>query len=540
MIRVNHLTYLLIPSLGACASTAPEITDWCAVPQEEAAGWAVEPDGGLIYQLYVRSFQDSDGDGIGDLRGVIARLDHLDSLGVETIWLMPVFASPAAAGYNPEDLDAVEPDYGDADDLLALQEAAAARGMRVILDVVINHTAPSHAWFTRALADPEDEDATRRYLFSDHQWDELRWFPTGDGRYYYAFFGEDHPDLDWTDPLVATTVADSLGGWLGRGAGGYRIDAVVQLIEEDGEVANTEGSHCALAWLYGRLREQGQDALVLSEAWHQEVHGNARWLGSAEAPEADLVIDVPRRFAALAAFEQGEAEPLRATFEQQLSLGVEHRLAPYLSSHDVSRLASALEDADARRAWMVLHLLAHGSPILYYGDELDLPNNEDGTGQDYQQRGPMPWDETYNAGFTTATPWFPVEADYLEGLNVAAQDRDPESMLSLVRALVALREASPALRGGQTSLLDTEGALLGLLRQAEGEAVIVLLNTSEAALAAPALTVPAELGGWTDLTGGALTEEPGLLQPEPLPARGYRVLATGGLDDLAIPAPLTD
>lgn len=522
--------------LVACAGSEPEIVDWCEVPLAEPAAPVLEPDGRLIYEIYVRSFQDSDGDGVGDLAGVTQRLDHIASLGVGTIWLMPVFKSPSAAGYDPEDLEAVEPDYGTVEDLDILVDEAAARGIRVLYDVAINHTADTHPWFQGALDESNDAETDSRYLFSQHQWDEVRWFPTGDGRYFYAFFGADHPDLNWADPAVAADIRDAMGGWLGRGAGGYRVDAVVQLIEEDGEVANTDGSHCAMAWLFGQLKQEHPDALILSEAWHKAVSGNMIWLGSDLAPEADLVIDVPRRYAMFDALTQGSAEPLSLILDQQIASNQSARFAPYLSSQDVERLASQVEDADARRMWMVFHLLGYGQPILYYGDEIDLPDNRDGGGQDYAWRGPMPWDDTYNAGFSSGVPWFSIDSRYIDGGNVAQQDQDPDSMLSLVRALVALREGSEAVRTGASARLSTDQpATVALLRQAGEEAALVLINVSAAPVEV-GLALPADTGAWTDLSSGEPAGDGGASVSLSLEGFGYRVLGTEALAGFTIPA----
>lgn len=536
-MRRCFLSFLAFAAaLSGCAAGSPEIADWCAVPQVGGPAPVTEHEGGIIYEIYVRSFLDTDGDGVGDLQGVIEKLDYLDSVGASTLWLMPVFESPSVAGYNPADFDAIEADYGTRADFDALVEAARARGMRVILDVAINHTADTHPWFERALDDPE---AGFRYLLSEHQWDELRWFPTGDGRYYYAFFGADHPDLNWTQPAVAGELRDALTTWLDAGVGGYRVDAVVQLIEEDGDVANTDGSHCAMAWLFAELKASDPGALVLSEAWHKAVAGNLAWLGTEDAPEADLVIDVPRRYATIDAFGAEDASGLAQVIDQHLSRGATSRVASYLSSHDLPRLPTVLSDAAARRAWMVFHLLGYGQPMLYYGDELDLPDSDEGAEHDYAQRGPMPWDDTYNAGFTPGVPWYPVDQRYLDGLNVEAQGEDPDSMLSLVRALVALRQASVAVRVGETSRLDTGAAsVLALLQRSEDEAVLVLVNVSSQPVSSLSLRLPAELGPWVDLTGGALSQGTDGVTVEALGGRGYRVIATEGLAGYPIPAPL--
>lgn len=496
-------------------------------------------NGGLIYEIYVRSFRDSDGDGTGDLRGVIERLDYLRLLGVDTLWLMPIFTSPSVAGYNPEDLDAIDPDYGTEEDLDALIDAAAELDMRVILDVAINHTSDNHPWFESALADPEGPDADL-YLFGPVQWDDVRWWKADKDLYYYAFFGADHPDLNWANPAVPAAMRDALDGWLDRGVAGFRLDAVVQLIEEDDAVANADGSHCAMAWLYRSLKEEHPDALLLSEAWSLDVPENLGWLGDEHAPEADLVIDVPRRYATLDALRAHSAAPLRAMVDEAALEDHNDRVAPYLNAHDLPRLPSVLEDPAARRLWMVFHLLGPGMPVLFYGDEIDLPDSEEGAEQDYAQRAPMLWDDTLNAGFTAGTPWFPVDRRYLDGLNVMAQAQDPDSTWSLVAALSALRARSAAVReGGVMWMPSTDDSTLVMVRTAGDELVVVILNLSNTSTVTPILALPPESGPWLDVTGGTVSAgSPGQIEVEPIVPLGYRVLVGPGLGDSRVPGPL--
>lgn len=495
---------LVVASAGAigCGPADPPQVDWCAVPLSSPVAPRAEPDGGLIYEIFVRSFQDSDGDGVGDLAGVTARLDHLESLGVTALWLMPIFESPDRSGYAPVSWSAVEADYGGEADFDSLVEAAADRGMRVLLDVPFNHTSAEHPWFQAALAEPDSPHVTD-YLFSEHQWDEVRWFPTGDGRFYYGFFGQDYPDLDLTRVSVMDRLSPALGAWLDRGAGGYRVDAVLQLIEDDEQVSDSRASHCLMAWVTQEIHQADPTALVLSEAWSQLPARNLSWLGDEAAPESDLVLDVPRWWANLVTWRFGDTAELRAVLQAELDAGQEGRVAPYLGSHDVDRSTLTIEDARARRAAMVLHLLGPGQPVLYYGEEIDLPSPDPTGLPDLPQRGPMLWDDTLHAGFTSGAPWFPVDPDYLDGRTVAAQAEDEGSMLSLVRALAALRARSPALRTGATTLLPSEvGAVLALSRMSDEDGVVVVINSSADPQFVVELDLPGGLGPWTDLVTG--------------------------------------
>lgn len=532
MSRRSGLCAIFI--LVSCKREEPVIVDWCSEEVSVRSAERTPHRDGLIYEVYVRSFRDADGDGIGDLAGVREKLDYLEWLGVSTLWLMPVFEASSRAGYDATDFDAIEPDYGDEDDLRALIDDAAARDIEILLDLPLNHSSASHPWFQAGLEDDRaDEEAW--YLWSNHQWDDLRWFEAENDRYYYAFFGEGYPDLDWTNQAVAEAMLSSLNGWLDAGVGGFRLDAVIQLIEEDGDIADTESSHCLLAWLTGELEQEHPDALLLSEAWHQTVPGNVRWLGSEAAPEADLIIDVPRRHVDEDAWTSGDPSEVAAVLAQQIELGVTEQLAGYLSAHDTPRFGSRVEDPAARRAWMVAHLLLPGQPILYYGDEIDMTDSSQWSGHDAPQRGPMAWNDEIYAGFSEAEPWFGVDDDYLEGVNVEAQQADPDSLLQLVVALSELRRGSAALREGSLELLEVSPSSVLAFRRAQGdEQVLAVLNFGETETE---VSVALE-GEWVDLSDGGLvttgaTGSLGVLGP-----RGYRVLATESLASYAVAGPV--
>jgi len=413
----------------------------CAPPcaLEGRAAPHVGPTPGLTYEIYVRSFQDSDGDGLGDLEGVRGRLDYLAGLGVETIWLMPLFQSFGPAGYHVTDFDTMTAAYGDPDDLAALVADAHARGMRVLLDLPLNHVHRSHPWFAAANAD--EQSPYRGWFRFDATREGPRWFPSEAGGDYYAYFGADMPDLDWTRDEVHDTLLAGFDRWLDLGADGYRLDAVLML-EEDGDVVEgADGSHELLATLYAELRESHPDAVFLAEASAWEVADSVSWLGSEDAPESDAVLDFPRRDALLAAADLGDASGLIDVIEAQIALGGGGGMAGFLGSHDVDRLPDVVESAEARRALRVAQLLSPGSPVIYYGEELDMPDASTGTGQDDAQRAPMAWDRSSEAGFTTVDAWFPADPSYAAGVNVDDEDADPASMLNLVRWLGCLRAA---------------------------------------------------------------------------------------------------
>lgn len=474
---------------------------------------------GLTYEIYVRSFQDSDGDGIGDLEGVRSRLDHLEAMGVRTVWLMPLFPSVGPAGYDVTDFDVLKPETGDLDALDALIHDAHARGIRVLVDLPFNHVARTHPWFQAAEADAGG--ARDLFLFADTQWDRHRWFPAAGGGFYYGFFGAELPDLDWTDGHVQARMSAVLERWLDAGVDGYRLDAVITLVEADGAITGTRATHAVLADLYALARENNPTALMLAEASEDAAAENAAYLGSDEAPESDRVLDFPRRTALLAALASGSPDPLLSVLHDQADAGALGRTSPFLSSHDLARLPAAVPSAAARRMLQVLQLTLPGDPVLYYGEELDLADATSGTGQDYAQRAPMPWDASSQGGFTTGVPWFTPDPGYSANKNVAAAEADPTSLLTLVRDLACVRDA---LDGAAWEPVATDQpSVLAYARTTPEGRVIVVANLADAPTGPVRVDVHGAFRALTDDLSGVHAPD-GLRLPD-LGAFGYAVYA---------------
>ncbi|HEU0024747.1 MAG TPA: alpha-amylase family glycosyl hydrolase [Thermoleophilaceae bacterium] len=431
----------------------------------------------VIYQIYPRSFQDSDGDGVGDLAGVRARLDHLVDLGVDALWLSPFYPSPLADfGYDVADYKDVDSTYGTLSDFDALVEAAHARGLEVLLDMVPCHTSIEHPWFR------EHPDW---YIWADepNNWPSAfggpAWTRLGDGYYLHSFYPE-QPDLDWRNPEVVAAMQDVLRFWLDRGADGYRLDAIHRLLKDpqlrdDPPASEPFGlplteDEAGLALTYSRdapdigeglarIREACGDAFLVGEVYLP----SDRWgpyLDSLDAVFAFELLHSP-----------WQEESLRRALEASTR---RPGAAWVMSNHDFGRLATRFGHENARAAAM-LTLTLPGPAFLYQGDEIaqrDGPPGEsrfDRAGRD-RFRHPMQWDGSPNGGFTGGQPWLPPVDPEVN--NMEAARRDPSSTLSLVRNLIALR---PRLGDG-LELLPAEHGVLAYRR---GEHVVAINTTGE-------------------------------------------------------------
>jgi alpha-glucosidase len=480
---------------------------------------------GIVYQVYPRSFQDSNGDGIGDLDGIRARLDHLVSLGVDAVWISPIYPSPMADfGYDIADFCDVDPRFGTLDNFDALVQEAHARGLRIILDFVPNHTSDRHPWFAQsrsARSDPRrdwyiwrdpapDGGPPNNWLgnFGGPAWA----FDAATGQYYGHSFLKEQPDLNWRNPEVRAAMYEVLRFWLRRGVDGFRVDVLSQIVKDadfrdnppNPDFVEGQDPFLRLQMLYNTDLPEVQP-IVAEMRRVVDAFSDAR---SSRVLIGELYLPLPRLVAYYGRNAEGVLEGVQLPFNFEL-IATEWQAARIgrfvrdyeaalpagaqpnwvLGNHDKSRIASRVGPRMARLAAMLL-LTLRGTPTLYYGDEIgmtDVPIPADevqdpfeknkpgmGLGRD-PERTPMQWSDAAHAGFTTGTPWLRLAPDW-PTQNVQAQSGDEGSMLALYRKLIALRRAQPALNRGDHETLEAEGDVLAYARNFEGRRLVVLLN----------------------------------------------------------------
>ena len=472
---------------------------------------------GIIYQIYPRSFLDTNGDGIGDLDGIIKRLDYLVWLGVDAIWISPIYPSPMADfGYDIADYCAIDPVFGGFANFTRLIDEAHRRNIRIVLDLVPNHTSDRHPWFI----DSRSSRANQRrhwYIWRDGQPDggpPNNWLSNfagsaweldrSTGQYYYHAFLKQQPDLNWRNREVRAAMHAVMRFWLDRGVDGFRIDVLWHLMKDAAFRDNPINPAYApgqpeinqLLPLYSA--DQPEIAGVITEfrslvdQYHDRV-----LIGEIYLPLERLVayygedltgVHLPFNFQLL--FSSWRATALASLIDEY------ERLLPagawpnwVLGNHDQKRVATRLGGAQARVAAMLL-LTLRGTPTLYYGDEIGMTDvaipsdavqdpwerNEPGLGFGRDpQRTPMQWDASAFAGFSAHVPWLPMAANY-RLCNVAQQKRDAGSILSLYRSLIALRRRMPALRRGSYRPVCLAANVLAYERFAEDDRILIALN----------------------------------------------------------------
>lgn len=446
-------------------------------PPVPAAWW----QNAVFYELFVRSFADGDGDGNGDLQGLMARLDYLNDgdpaggqdLGVTGLWLMPVFSSPSYHGYDVTDYTTVNPDYGSNDDFRALVAEAHRRGVRVIVDMVLNHTSDEHPWFLDSASGPGAErrdwyiwaDANPEYSGPQAQvvWHER------DGDYYYGFFESGMPDLNLQNPEVTAALYEVARFWIeDMDVDGFRLDAARHYVEEGRTQMHTAATHAWLQEFYRYSMELDPELLTVAEVWDvSDVV--ATYVGT----DVDLAFEFSLAKAILLSVNEGGGTALASALKELQRLYPRGGYATFLTNHDQDRVMNVFsrDEAKARLAATIL-LTLPGVPFLYYGEEIGMT----GSKPDPQIRTPMQWTAGPQAGFTTGTPWQPVNEGYDER-NVEAQAADASSLLNHYRSLIALRQAHPALSSLNLHVLDSAGrTVLAYLRTTEEEAILVVLN----------------------------------------------------------------
>ena len=422
----------------------------------------------VIYEIFVRSFQDSDGDGIGDFNGITRRLDYLRALGVTALWLMPIHPSPSYHGYDVKDYYAVNPDYGTMDDFKTLLAEARRRGIRVILDLVVNHSSSQHPFFQAAL----DPSSPYRDYYVCWETEAGHGGHKPEHGFYYGLFGPKMPDLNVTNPDVTAEIKQVVRFWLNEvGVDGFRIDAISHLIEEDAHHANTPATHAWLRDFYSHFKGVKADAYVVGEVWEAGAALIKAYGGGQEQMDHIFNFELAKGYvnSALNADKASVIQSLNSA----LAEASHGHYATFLTNHDQDRVMSVL-GGNVERAKVAASLLltGPGTPYLYYGEEIGMTGRK----PDEHIRTPMPWSAKFGAGFTIGEPWMPLNDDYTTK-NVTAQVHDPDSLLHHYRRLIALRRATPALHSGEVIVLETGNpAVYAILRRTGNQTALVLIN----------------------------------------------------------------
>jgi maltose alpha-D-glucosyltransferase / alpha-amylase len=507
----------------------------------------------VIYELHVRAFADSDGDGRGDFRGLTSRLDYLQQLGITAIWLLPFYPSPLRDdGYDIADYTSIHPDYGTLADFKAFVEAAHRRGLKVITELVLNHTSDQHPWFQRARhappgssprefyvwSDTPDRYQDARIIFQDFESSNWSWDPVAKAYYWHRFYSH-QPDLNFRHPRVGPEMLKAVDFWLGLGVDGLRLDAVPYLYQEEGtDCENLPETHRFLATLRRHIDERFADRMLLAEA-NQWPDDASAYFGKGDEchmafhfplmPRLFMALRMEDRFPIVDIIQQTPEIPAGAQWalflrnhdeltlemvtdeerdymyrsyardpEMRVNLGIRRRLAPLLGYH--------------RQKIELMHGLLMslpGTPVLYYGDEIGMGDNVY-LGDRNSVRTPMQWNADRNAGFSSSNAqrlYLPVNIDpqcHYESVNVAAQLDNADSLLRWLRRLIALRKRHRVFGRGKLEFVASDNPrVLSFLRRDANELVLVVANLSrfaqyvELELGACRGMVPLELFGQT-------------------------------------------
>ena len=500
----------------------------------------------VIYQIYPRSFYDSNGDGVGDLPGVIEKLDYLQQLGVNALWLSPFFASPNDDnGYDISDYRAILPEFGTMADCDELIRQCHARGMKFIMDLVVNHSSDEHEWFRRSARredpytdyyywrDPVDGHAPNNWasVFGGSAWE----YCEERGQYYFHLFSKKQPDLNWSCPALKQEIHDLIRWWKARGVDGLRVDAISYL-DKPADFPDAEGEPTPDGYVFpaplllGRpgthaylheLNEKLFTPLNLVTVGEVSLKDDAELADYVSTARGEFDMAIPF-LPPVAEYRAHIPSMLRDRLKSRYEIVPDGWWAQFMSNHDKPRQVSffgndgAYREISAKALALVNHA-SPGTPFVYQGEELGMTSlrldsidqyNDIGTRNEYRQRilagdtpeqafryaadlsrdnarTPMQWSAAPNAGFTTGTPWLTVNPNY-PGINAEAQLADPTSVFHFYRRLIALRKVHPALRNGALRMIDGgHDDILAFARETDGEALILAANLSDESHPAP-------------------------------------------------------
>jgi len=436
----------------------------------------------VFYEIFVRSFKDSDGDGKGDFNGIIEQLDYLndgdpntgDDLGIGGIWLMPINPSPSYHGYDVTDYYAVNPDYGTMDDFKKLLEEADKRGIRVIIDLVLNHTSTKHPWFKSAL--DTNSDYHDWFVWADENprqtgpWGQNPWHRAINGLYYYGIFWSEMPDLNYYNPTVSKTMMDVSRFWLEEvGVDGFRVDAARYLYSEGFAQQDTPET---IAWFQdwrSFYKNIDAEAYSVGEVW-ADLQIVAKYGGNTGLDSLfmfDLAEDIKNSI-----YSPTPSRIIKSYLDIDEYFS-DQAFSTFLSNHDQQRVMSFYKgDIQKAKLAAFVYLTGPGTPFIYYGEEIGMTGNK----PDEMLRTPMQWSTDAQSGFTSSIPWEPINPGWQE-INVKSLMENPESLLNTYKALISLRNNYSALKTGQyLPLTSSCRTMYPVLRIKDSEILLILAN----------------------------------------------------------------
>jgi Glycosidases len=490
-LRIKLIALIFLVSISsACAPTTPIATPIVEVTQTPVVSAGTEGfpwwNDTVFYEIFVRSFRDSNGDGIGDFNGITEKLDYLQDLGIRGIWLMPINPSPSYHGYDVTDYYGVNPDYGTMDDFKRLLGEAHKRDIKIIIDLVLNHTSAQHPWFQDALKPGNQYHDW--YVWKDQDpgtlgpWGATAWYKATNGQYYYAIFWDEMPDLNYNNPAVREEAKKISSFWLKDvGIDGFRLDAVRYLVEDD-QLADSTTNHAFLKEWGDYYRSIHPKAFTVGEAWTDNA--NVKEYTKTDT-ELDSAFNFDLSTAILKSLNESNNTSVRFLLQTTVRDFPQQDNANFLTNHDMPRVMNQLgenKEGKAKAAAGIL-LTAPGIPFIYYGEEIGMS----GSKPDEMIRTPMQWTNENGAGFTGGQPWEPVNPDF-STVNVAEQTSDHNSLLEYYKTLIQLRDNHAALRVGKTSIAGSKSnKLVSYLRASKDEILLTAINIDDSPVTDPQL-----------------------------------------------------
>jgi alpha-amylase len=492
-IQISFLSRLIGLIVVLIASTL--LTSGVACASERNEWWKKS----VIYEIFVRSFQDSNGDGIGDLNGVRQRLDELHTLGVDAIWLTPIFASPSYHGYDTTNFLAINPDYGTLSDFEQLIADAHAKGIKIILDLAVNHTSIQHAWFTQS---------KDRYMWNTApRYNPKHWYKLNNG-YYYGTFSRNLPDLNWYSKNVRTDIKNVFLFWAEKGVDGFRLDAARYYAKGPHGESDTSETHKILAELVASTRKKFPDVYFVGEVWadHSIISTYLK------PGQLDAAFDFPSSFALVHALQSGRAtEWIGSLRDAETKAGSLSGLAPFITNHDMVRAATQLHANQAQlKLAAIAEMVLPGTPYLYYGEEIGMLNavakiKATSSRGDEAKRTPMRWTNGQNFGFSSGQPWVDF-SDASGGQSVQDAVSKDDSLWHVYQTFIQLRHHEPTLTLGSFKIASPAASIAVLNRSLHGETSTVVFNFSNQDQADVKISFPKSVTFTNTLWGDARTQ----------------------------------